>query len=254
MKLFALPTALALTAALPSLVTAGLFPSKGKVKMLNEPDFRKVLKQEKTSIVAFTAPWCGHCKNLAPEYIRAAESMSPLVAFYAVDCDDEANKRLCGEQGIQGFPTIKSFPRGGKGAAHTYNDERKAKKLAQWAESEIPLRVTSLKGKEAAEKWVEKERNLPRALLLTAQSRVPPLWKTLGNEFNKKIAFGAARDESGEISESFGVESGASDGKGKILIWKAGREDMVVYDGKLNYKALVEHFGDLVSGKPKDEL
>jgi protein disulfide-isomerase A6 len=27
----------------------------------------------------------------------------------AIDCDDERNKRTCGEYGIQGFPTLKIF-------------------------------------------------------------------------------------------------------------------------------------------------
>jgi protein disulfide-isomerase A6 len=38
---------------------------------------------------------------------KAAASLSPLVPAYAVDCDEEKNKRMCAEQGIKGFPTIK---------------------------------------------------------------------------------------------------------------------------------------------------
>ena len=68
--------------------------------------------------MAFVAPWCGvrltssqlrsrkilirrdfqHCKNLAPEYEKAAKSFNSLVPLYAVDCDAEANKPLCGQQ------------------------------------------------------------------------------------------------------------------------------------------------------------
>ena len=35
---------------------------------------------------------------MTPEYSKAAKSLSPLVPFYAVDCDDAKNKPLCGEQ------------------------------------------------------------------------------------------------------------------------------------------------------------
>lgn len=35
---------------------------------------------------------------MAPEYSKAAENLSPLIPFYAVDCDAEVNKRLCAEQ------------------------------------------------------------------------------------------------------------------------------------------------------------
>lgn len=30
-----------------------------------------------------------------------------MVPFYAVDCDEQKNKPICGEQGIKGFPTVK---------------------------------------------------------------------------------------------------------------------------------------------------
>ena len=48
-----------------------------------------------------------HCQKLTPEFTKAAESLAPLIDFYAVDCDADENKRLCAEQGVKGFPTIK---------------------------------------------------------------------------------------------------------------------------------------------------
>lgn len=35
---------------------------------------------------------------MAPEYSKAAGNLSPLVPFYAVDCDAESNKQLCASQ------------------------------------------------------------------------------------------------------------------------------------------------------------
>jgi protein disulfide-isomerase A6 len=48
-----------------------------------------------------------HCQRMAPEYSKAALGLHPLLPFYAVDCDEEKNKRLCAEQGVKGFPTVK---------------------------------------------------------------------------------------------------------------------------------------------------
>ena len=44
---------------------------------------------------------------MAPELSKAALGVYPMIPFYAVDCDKESNKRLCAEQGVQGFPTVK---------------------------------------------------------------------------------------------------------------------------------------------------
>lgn len=57
----------------------------------------------------FYAPWCGHCQNLKPAYDKVASSLKGIVKVAAIDCDDEKNKRTCGEYGVQGFPTLKIF-------------------------------------------------------------------------------------------------------------------------------------------------
>lgn len=106
-------------------------------------------------MVAFVAPWCGHCKNLGPEYTAAAQSLSPLIPFYAIDCDASVNKPLCAEHQIKGFPTIKAFPRAGKGAARDYNGERKKGALVEYAKGLVPDRVKKLRADDGAEKVVQ---------------------------------------------------------------------------------------------------
>jgi len=56
----------------------------------------------KTVFVKFFAPWCGHCKKLAPTWDKLKHEE---VVVAEVDCT--TNKQLCGKFNIQGFPTIK---------------------------------------------------------------------------------------------------------------------------------------------------
>jgi thiol-disulfide isomerase/thioredoxin len=49
----------------------------------------------------FFAPWCGHCKQLAPAFNQAASSLAGIVPFVAIDCDRDTNRPLCSEYGVQ---------------------------------------------------------------------------------------------------------------------------------------------------------
>ena len=60
--------------------------------------------------VKFYAPWCGHCKKLAPVWDEFAEKHSSRVNVAKMDCTDEANRPICGQYNVKGFPTLLYFP------------------------------------------------------------------------------------------------------------------------------------------------
>ena len=72
---------------------------------------------------AVYAPWCGHCKALAPEYEEAATSLKEKdIRVVKVDCTEEAD--LCQKQGVEGYPTLKVFR--GLDNVTPYKGQRKA--------------------------------------------------------------------------------------------------------------------------------
>nr|1X5D_A Chain A, Protein disulfide-isomerase A6 [Homo sapiens] len=89
--------------------------SSGDVIELTDDSFDKnVLDSEDVWMVEFYAPWCGHCKNLEPEWAAAAsevkEQTKGKVKLAAVDAT--VNQVLASRYGIRGFPTIKIFQKG----------------------------------------------------------------------------------------------------------------------------------------------
>jgi protein disulfide-isomerase A6 len=65
-----------------------LYDSRSKVIQLNPSTFReKVINSKGLWIVEFFAPWCGHCKALAPEYEKAAKALEGIVNIASVDAD-----------------------------------------------------------------------------------------------------------------------------------------------------------------------
>jgi len=72
------------------------------------PDNFDELTAGKTVFLKMYAPWCGHCKKMAPDWDKLTADWEgkdgALVA--EVDCTAEG-KPICDENGVKGFPSIK---------------------------------------------------------------------------------------------------------------------------------------------------
>lgn len=73
-------------------------------------DNREDIFNHPISMVKYYAPWCGHCKALAPDYESAATELKGVVPLFEVNCDED--RELCDEAGIRGFPTLKVYANG----------------------------------------------------------------------------------------------------------------------------------------------
>ncbi|PFH62089.1 hypothetical protein XA68_15180 [Ophiocordyceps unilateralis] len=86
------------------------------VVMLNDKTFAEIIGKDKHVLVAFTAPWCGHCKNLAPtwELVAGAYALDDEVVIAKVDAESPDCKAVTEAQGVASYPTIKWFASGSK--------------------------------------------------------------------------------------------------------------------------------------------
>jgi protein disulfide-isomerase A6 len=86
--------------------------SDGNVKDLTPENFDSFVDGSKAAFVEFFAPWCGHCKSLAPEYEIVGDAFAKINDVVVAKVDADKHKELGSRFGVRGFPTLKFFPKG----------------------------------------------------------------------------------------------------------------------------------------------
>jgi len=102
------------------------------VTVLTSQNFDSIaLDKSKDVLVEFYAPWCGHCKRLAPIYEQLAQAFEgePDVVIAKVDATEAAD--LGQRYEVKSYPTLKWFARGST-QAEAYEGGRQLKDFVEY--------------------------------------------------------------------------------------------------------------------------
>lgn len=113
----------------PTTTTASTSVPSPHVPLLTSETFDEFISANPVSLIKFMAPWCGHCKKLAPEYEAAAIQLNKEGGIPLAEVDAAAEGELAQKYGVQGFPTLFLF-RDGK--SEPYNGGRTADTIVSW--------------------------------------------------------------------------------------------------------------------------
>jgi protein disulfide-isomerase A1 len=130
------------------------YPTEEGVYVLGDSTLSQALGEFDFALVEFYAPWCGHCKKLAPEYAAAAQSLAktnPEVKLVKVDCTVE--KDTASKYAIKGFPTLKFFIKGNTEPVD-YEGGRTKDEIINWLRKKTGPASVELKSVDAAEQTI----------------------------------------------------------------------------------------------------
>ncbi|MES1915657.1 MAG: hypothetical protein MHM6MM_007571 [Cercozoa sp. M6MM] len=80
-----------------------------QVKQVDDSALHELVKEhpEISVLVAFTAPWCGHCKRLKPVWEKLDNKFADDDAVVVAEINAVENSYAAAQYGVRGFPTIK---------------------------------------------------------------------------------------------------------------------------------------------------
>jgi protein disulfide-isomerase A1 len=190
-----------------------------------------VLRALAESIVALTphavfAPWCGHCKALAPEYETAATTLKEKdIALVKVDCTEEQD--LCQEYGVEGYPTLKVF-RGPENIS-PYGGQRKADSLISYMTKQALPAVSDVT-KASIEEFKTADKVVLIAYLAADDKASNETFTSVANGLRDNYLFGATNDAA--LAKAEGVKQPG------LVLYKSFDDGKDVFTEKFDAEAI----------------
>ncbi|CAD8179388.1 unnamed protein product [Paramecium pentaurelia] len=208
----------------------GAFQEEDNVLVLTTDTFQDAIDTFKFILVEFYAPWCGHCKKLAPEYSAAAAELKKqggdnYVPLAKVDATAESS--VAEKFSIQGYPTLKFFI---NGQPIDYEGGRTQADIVAWINKKSGPPSNELNSVQDLEKFLERVSSSPIIVFFGSQEDDNDFqtFKAVAQQ-NDKVTF--AHIFNAEASEKYSVQ-------GKIVLFKSFDEKRNDFDGSITNASL----------------
>jgi protein disulfide isomerase family A protein 3 len=142
-------------------------------------------------LVEFYAPWCGHCKHLAPEYAKAATELlkeDPPIKLGKVDATVESE--LGSKFDVSGYPTLKVFR---NGVASDYNGPRDAAGIIKYMRAQSGPAAKPLTTQAEFDKFAAHE-EVGFVAFVAAGSDAEKAYLTVANQLREEFRFAISTD------------------------------------------------------------
>lgn len=200
------------------------------VLVLTADNFKTALAENEYILVEFYAPWCGHCKALAPEYAKAAQQLAEKessIKLGKVDATEEQD--LAEQHGVRGYPSLKFFR---NGISVDYNGGRTADEIVSWLTKKTGPPALELKSVDEAKAFIEANNVVIVGFFKDQTSDAAKKFLTVAS-FTDDQQFGITSDE--DVFSEYEAQCG------NVILFKKFDEGKVVFEGEFD-EAILKKF------------
>jgi protein disulfide-isomerase A1 len=205
---------------------AAVVAASSDVVQLKTDTFKEFVQDNDLVLAEFFAPWCGHCKALAPEYETAATTLKEKdIKLVKVDCTEEQD--LCQEYGVEGYPTLKVFR--GLDNISPYGGQRKADSLISYMTKQA-LPAVSEVTKDTLEEFKTADKVVLVAYFAADDKASNETFNSVANSLRDNYLFGATNDAA--LAKAEGVEQPG------LVLYKSFDDGKDVFTEKFDAEAI----------------
>ncbi|CAK7242554.1 MAG: protein disulfide-isomerase precursor [Sporothrix thermara] len=204
------------------------------VHQLKTSTFDEFIKTNEIVLAEFFAPWCGHCKALAPEYEEAATTLKEKnIKLAKIDCTEEAE--LCQTYGVEGYPTLKIFR--GTDNVVAYKGQRKAAAITSYMIKQSLPAVSTIT-KDNLDEFKKADKVVLVAYFKADDKASNETFTKVAEKLRDNYPFAASSDA--ELAEAEGITVPS------IVLYKDFDEGKAVFTDKFD-EAAIEKFAKTAS-------
>ncbi|KAI1639481.1 protein disulfide isomerase [Biscogniauxia mediterranea] len=197
------------------------------VTQLTKDTFNDFVTSNDLVLAEFFAPWCGHCKALAPEYEEAATTLKEKdIKLAKIDCTEEMD--LCQEYGVEGYPTLKVFR--GKDNVAPYSGARKAGAITSYMIKQS-LPAVSILTADTLEEFKTADKIVLVAYIDASDKASNESYTKIAENHRDSYLFGGVNDAA--VAEAEGVTTPA------IVLYKQFDEGKATFTDKFDEEAVI---------------
>lgn len=196
------------------------------VLVLNKDNFEEATTGT-TILVEFYAPWCGHCKSLAPEYAKAATKLAEEksdILLAKVDATKET--ALAEKYELRGYPTLKFFK---NGKVIDYTGARTSEDIVKWLKKKTGPPALDLTSADDAQKFKDSQEVVVVAYFSDKESDDAKSYLEAAAD-NDETLFGITSDKS--VADALEIP------EGKVVLFKKFDEKRNQFDEEFKVENL----------------